>query len=196
LDVLIDQNVTIQWNATASQFCNAINQFSWFYYYGTTCALVMKDSSGSTTANSSNAVTFLWTVSIASFRTSDLQAHQFIVVYSVSGGQFSTNKVQDHSPIMSGTFTLTLNDTPIMLSNNVTDIPFNIDSGSIESALRKRVGFKYAKVERVGDPTTGCKWNIYYIGYNGNVPNIVASGAGLLGGRPGTTPTIAASTIR
>jgi hypothetical protein len=128
---LINQNVTIQWNATASQFCSALNQFAWFGSYGTTCILTMKDSSGLVTLNKTNAVEFVWTASISKFRTSDLQAHTFIVAYSSAGGQFSSNKIQDHSPVISGTFTLTLNDTPIVVSTNVTDIPFNIDSSSI-----------------------------------------------------------------
>jgi len=146
LEVTIDQNVTIPWNANATQFCNALNQFSWFGNYGTTCALVMKDSTGSITTNLVNGVEFTWTVSIAKFRTADLQTHQFITTYSDGSGQFSATKIQDHSPFMSGTFTLTLNDTPIVISNNVTDIPFNIDAGTIENALRKRAGFQFVRV--------------------------------------------------
>lgn len=49
LKVIIDQNVTIPWNADATTFCNNINQFSWFGGYSTTCSVVMKNSDGPTT---------------------------------------------------------------------------------------------------------------------------------------------------
>lgn len=43
---------------------------------------------------------------------------------------------------------------------------------------------------------SGAKWIVYYIGYNNNLPDLAASGAGLRGGKSGATPQITAVTRR
>jgi len=106
LVILVDQNVTIAWNANASSFCSNLNQFSWFNSYSTTCTLTMKDSTGAVVTNSTLAKTFVWRASIAKFRPASAKAHNFIVTYSSTGGSFSSVTIQDHSPLISGTFTL------------------------------------------------------------------------------------------
>jgi hypothetical protein len=103
---------------------------------------------------------------------------------------------------MSGTWSASLGGIPIQLLNStsglysISDIPFNAESGAIEQALRNIIGFESVEVERSGDPLIGVKWIIYYIGYNKDLPDIVVSAAGLIGGRTGTTPEILSATRR
>ena len=66
----------------------------------------MKDSTGAVTTDSSHAKSFTWRVSIATVRSLAVKTHTFIVAYSTPGGSFTGVTVQEHSPLISGTFTL------------------------------------------------------------------------------------------
>lgn len=139
---------------------------------------------------------YVWRASIAKFRSASVKNHVFKVKYSPSGegAEWSSSTIQEHSPLMSGTFTLSLDGLPIKLLNSTTgqyttnDIPFNIDTSSLRSAIKQINGLWNVQVERNGDGSVGAKWIIYYIGYNKDLPDLVASGAGLVGGRAGTNP--------
>ncbi len=78
----------------------------------------------------------------------------------------------------------------------ITDIPFNVESWDLKSALQQIPGLKDIEVARTGDPTIGAKWIIYYIGFNKDLPDLVTSGAKMLGGKTGTTPQVIAATRR
>ncbi len=47
-----------------------------------------------------------------------------------------------------------------------------------------------------GDSAYSARWVIYFVGYNQDVPLLVASAAGLNGGKDGSIPSITASTRR
>lgn len=49
---------------------------------------------------------------------------------------------------------------------------------------------KLAQVERTGNVNIAGRWVIYFVGYNDDIPTLVVSGAGLAGGKTGTTPQI------
>jgi hypothetical protein len=67
-EVILDQTVEVNWNATADEFCNALNQFYWIYgYYKTICSLTMKNVDGVTT-DPALAEEYVWSVSINNFR--------------------------------------------------------------------------------------------------------------------------------
>jgi hypothetical protein len=109
--------------------------------------------------------------------------------------------LQDHSPLIGGTFTLTIDGLQINSYNTSTwqltnpDIPFNVDPNTLKAGLRTINGFEYVQVERTGDPLYGARYIIYFIGYNGDVPDLVI-GSSLTGGRPGTEVSIVAKTRR
>jgi hypothetical protein len=46
------------------------------------------------------------------------------------------------------------------------------------------------------DTNIKARWLIYYIGYNYDVPTLVLSAAGLVGGKNGTSPTVVAGVRR
>ncbi len=82
----MDQIVEVNWNATADEFCNALNQFYWIYgYYKTTCTLTMKNVDGVTT-DPTVAEEYVWSVSIKNFRPASAKGHNFIISYSETGG--------------------------------------------------------------------------------------------------------------
>ena len=78
----------------------------------------------------------------------------------------------------------------------MSDIPFNVDANDLKNGFRQIPGLQDVEVARSGDPTTGAKWVIYYIGFNKDLPDLVTSGAKMLGGKPGTTPQVIAATRR
>jgi len=149
LNVSINQSVTIPWNASASQFCTQLNIFSWFGLYSTTCALIMKDSAGVVTTNSSAAISFTWRATIAKFRPAAAYTHNFIVTYTTPGGMFTNTSIQSHSPLITGTFTLELGGLPVKLwdstlsSFTITDIPYNVDPAVLKQALKNFDGFDF-----------------------------------------------------
>lgn len=130
LAVIVNQNVTIPFNANASQFCTELVKFSWFGSYGTSCSLTMKDSTGAVVTNASLARSFTWRVSIARFRPANLRNRTFTIAYSTPGGSFSSSTVQEHSPLMSGFFTMNLGGIPVRISNGSSfsnaNIPYNV----------------------------------------------------------------------
>ncbi len=77
----------------------------------------MKDSTGVVVTNASLAKTFIWRVTIAKFRTAAVKNHTFIVTYSAPGGSFLSTPIQDHSPLISGYFTMNLGGIPVKVSN-------------------------------------------------------------------------------
>lgn len=93
LAVILDQNVTFSYKANATEFCDAIKQFSWFGSYSSTCTLTMRNSDGVTT-NPSWATEFTWTVTVAKYRTDAVKNHNFIVKYSATGGAFTSKTIQ------------------------------------------------------------------------------------------------------
>jgi hypothetical protein len=66
--------------------------------------------------------------------------------YSAGSGTFTATSIQDHSSVMGGTFTLTLDGTPIKIWNtadnkySLTDIPFNVDKYALRNAFRQLPG--------------------------------------------------------
>ena len=78
----------------------------------------------------------------------------------------------------------------------IPDIPYNVETWDLKNAFLQIPGLKDVEIARSGDPTLGAKWIIYYIGYNQDLPDLVLSGAKLLGGKAGTTPQAIAATRR
>ena len=92
----------------------------------------MVDADGLDTTNHSMGFNFTWRVTIEKFRTAAYIAREFKATYSGGVGTFSRKDISAHSPIMSGTFSLTLDGVSIKTRNvttglfTVTDIPFDI----------------------------------------------------------------------
>ena len=161
----------------------------------------MRNGDGVTT-NPAWATQFTWTVTINKYRTLAVKNHVFAVKYSNTGGIWGSRSVQESSALLSGSFTVELAGVPIKLWDStknqytITDIPFNVEAGDLKNAFRQIPGLLNIEVVRSGDPTIGAKWVIYYIGFNQDLPDLVVSGAKLLGGKSGTTPQASPATRR
>jgi hypothetical protein len=160
----------------------------------------MKDSTGEIVTTSSLAKTFIWRASIARFRPANVKNRTFIITYTAPGGVFTSTTVQEHSPLISGTFTMDLGGNTIKIWNgtsfSITNIPFNVATSTLKSAFQQlNPAFKLMEIERAGDPNTGARWIIYYIGYNKDLPELSVVGM-LAGGKAGKTPNISATTRR
>jgi hypothetical protein len=140
LAVIINQNVTFPFNATSAQFCAELVKFSWFGLYQTSCTVTMKDSTGSVVTNASLAKTFVWRATIAKFRSASVKNRTFIVTYSVPGGIFTSTTIQEHSPLISGTFNMDLGGIPVRVWNGSSysnqNIPFDVSTSTLKSALQ------------------------------------------------------------
>ena len=112
----------------------------------------MIDGDGLVTTNISWAVIFNYTVTISVFRPTTVKSRTLTPSYSVAGGSFTATSIRDHSPLMSGTFTITLDQTPINLYSSNTSsysnssIPFNVDPGVLADAFRQLPGLQLTKI--------------------------------------------------
>jgi len=81
----------------------------------------------------------VWTASIARFRSTTDTARVFTTITYSAGtlGRFLSRKVQEHSPEMSGTFSIDIGGTSIRLRDSatglysITAIPFNVTASTL-----------------------------------------------------------------
>lgn len=140
----------------------------------------MYDNDHLVTTDSSLANQFVWAVSMTGFRQDSVKAHKFNkVTFNVNGTEsFTEETIQEHSPLMSGTFTLSVGATPIQLYDSSTkdytnaNIPYNVKEGILEGSLRRIVGFEFVQVERSGNPDISARFIINYLSYNNDVPDL------------------------
>lgn len=79
-------------------------------------------------------------MSIEKLRTD--KGYDFTVTYSAGAGTFTKQQVQEHSPLMSGTFTASIGGVSIQIWNStakqyVSNLPFNIESWALQQAFRE-----------------------------------------------------------
>jgi hypothetical protein len=123
------------------------------------------------------------------------QAQTFITTYRNYTGLLVVTPTTQHSPLINGTWTLTVGGVTIDPYLNNYLLPYNADSSYIQTGLRTIVGFEQVQVAAYFPNANGfgygCTWLIKFIGYNAAVPNIIANGAGLTGGTTSPSITIA-----
>jgi hypothetical protein len=93
-DNVINQNATIPWNASPTDFCKGLNAFNWFKLstFGVTCTSTMKNAAGADTTDAATAVEFTWRVSIDKLRTD--KGYDFAVTYTAGSGVFTSKNIQ------------------------------------------------------------------------------------------------------
>lgn len=149
LAVTYFMTASFPWNASPSQFCGAINQFNNFGPFQTTCSRTLLDTNGVVTTVVASAVTYQWTANLYLLRTAAKAAQKFVML-SAGGydGTFNYATVTQHSPLMTGTFGMTIGGYPVGLYNSSTSsystvaLPYNIQAGDLQSALRGINGFQ------------------------------------------------------
>jgi hypothetical protein len=81
----------------------------------------MIDGDGLPTTNPLWGFIFTYNVEIAVLRPANVKSRTLTPSYSIPGGSFTATSIRDHSPLMSGTFTITIDGTPIKIYNSTTN---------------------------------------------------------------------------
>ncbi len=155
------------------------------------------DGAGNVLANTTGAVKIEYVASIYKLRSASLQAEKFTFIkYNGYDGTFTETQTQTHSPLISGTFTLTIGGADVKISNSA-NLPYNVAAADLQTAIRAAAA-ELVKVEVTqttdSDCSYSCTWLIKYKGVTTSIPTRTVSAAMLSGGA--TSPTIVASSQR
>lgn len=203
--VLYDVNVSLAWNASASSFQYMLNQFDIFYGYNPTVVLTKYDATGADISLTADyGAKYVWTVTINKYRIPSHISQSFIftassLTNSVPGAPTPTItelKYQLHSPPLSGSFTLSLDNTLVTFYNstskaNQVDLPYNTNNWDLASWISQSWGCTYVEVDLIGQSYfDGVTYIISFIGCNGPKSLIVSDATKLVGGVIGSNPTV------
>jgi hypothetical protein len=197
--VTYNKKVNVTYGCTASTFLAALNQFDGYSSYQVSVVRTIYDSNNAVINTTASAARIDYTAKIYLLRPAALQTEQFNPkYYDGFTGTFSQTQTTAHSPLLSGTFTLSVGGQPISISG-VTDISYDIDAWSLQTAIRGSgiVGFEQIEVVKGWLYGCGysCTWLIKYRGFNQAVTGgITVNGASLSGGS--TSPNIEGTTKR
>jgi hypothetical protein len=174
--VTYSQAANVSYGCSAGTFQNALNQFNTFSSYQISVVQNIYDSNNSTLSNLTGAAQIDYVVSINLLRPTSAQNQAFTYKYFNYTGKIVPSSLQQHSPLLSGTFTLTLAGVPIQIGGN-SNIPYNVAPSTLQNALRSSIINNFGWVE-VYQPTGGnncgysCTWIIEYKGFNQAQPSI------------------------
>jgi hypothetical protein len=161
--------------------------FDSFNNYKISVSRDIYDSSGSIINTTVTAARIVYTVSIYLLRTTAVSTENFIYTYTNYTGTVVKASVQDHSPLISGNFTLTIGGVQ-------NSIAFNAGAGTVQGLIRKIVGYENVLVDQISADGPGYynTWIVSYVGVNGSVPSPTVGAAGLTGGAgsPNVTLTV------
>jgi hypothetical protein len=196
LKVTYSQAVNVTYGCSATTFQNALNQFNTFNSYQISVVQNIYDINNNTLSNLTGAVQIDYVVSVYLLRPTSAQNQAFKVTYFNYTGTLTSSQLQTHSPLLSGTFTLTVAGVPIQVSGS-PNIPYNVGTSTLQTALRTSPIVNFGWVEVYQSTVNGCgyscTWIIEYKGFTQAVPSIVVSSALMSGG---LTSSISAFTRR
>lgn len=69
---------------------------------------------------------------------------------------------QEHSPLISGTFGISIGGVPIQVSGSA-DIPYNVGASTLQTALRNSAIVGFDHVEVILSTTDGCGYSCTWI---------------------------------
>lgn len=194
--VTYNVNQKVNYGCSASDFQSALNYFDSFSSYGISVTRNIYDTNNQTLSTTASAARIDYVVSINLLRPTNVQAQSFIVTYHNYSGVFISTATTAHSPLIGGTWTLSVGGVTISPYNNI-NLGYDADPGYIMTGLRSIVGFEQVQVSQYFRKYAGfgygSTWLIKFVGYFGTVPNLIVNGAGLTGGS--TTPKITVSVL-
>lgn len=206
--ITYDVNVTVDWNVSASGFTSMLNNFDIFYGYYPSTVLTRYDATGTLITNAATpSVTNVYTVTINSYRSPTLTGQSFIIDASKLTGTVTptvaASSVQAHSPPISGTYRLSLNNTLVSFWNSTTssiqsDIPFDTPDWALQSWMSQSWDCKSIEVQKAtgGSYVDGLSFIVSWAGCKGNKDLILTNSSALAGGRAGAAASITATEIR
>lgn len=177
-------NKTISYGCTAADFQSALNAFDSFSNYRISVTRFTYDRSGNEINTTVGANSIVYQVSLLLLRTAAQSTEDFTYTYLNYTGTMTRAAVTAHSPIISGTYSLTIGG--ITFDN----ISYAVTASGLQAKINTIVGYEQVFVDQTSVLGAGYDntWIINYVGVNNAVPNVTVNGALLSGGS--TTPTI------
>lgn len=200
--ITYDVNVSIAWNASASTFQNMLNNFDIFYGYNPSVVLTKFDAAGlDISATAAAGSKYVWTVTLNNYRPPSATSQTFLFTASTLTTDVGSPtptitevKSQAHSPPLSGTFTLSLDNVLVTFYNstsktNQVDIPYNTNAWDLAAWIQQSWNCPYAEVDIPVNQgfADGVTYIISWIGCPGSKSLVVSDASKLTGGNTGST---------
>jgi hypothetical protein len=143
-----------------------------FYQYSSSfdvsVSKITYDSTHTLTEDPAQVYYIEWLVSIGKIRYDSYlnDVFDFNADNLVGDAVWIEERVQEHSPYISGTFTMSLNGVPLGIydfytrSYTNTRIPYSTSVNTLQTILRNATGSPFIRVFGVGDFRTGYRWII------------------------------------
>ena len=186
LKVLYDEAVNVTYGCTAADFQAALNQLSLWKSYVITVTRTIMDASSNILPDLTGATVVHYDVSAYLLRPTIEQGRTLKTTnFNGYSGTISQSQTQAHSPLITGTFTLSIAGVSIMVNGNTT-ISYDVSAWDLQVAIRNSTIVGFDKVEVAKGSSYGCgyqcTWMIMYKGFNQAVPSITVGGLALSGG--------------
>ena len=131
-------SVNVTYGCTDGAFANALNSFASFKPYGITVVRNIYDNTSKLLNTTTGATKIDYVVSIKWLRPNSTLNERFTVRTFNYSGIFLQNPITPHSPLISGTFGLTIGGASIRFKNS-SNIPSNITASDLQTAIRTSV---------------------------------------------------------
>ena len=117
-----------------------------------------------------DAYKYVWRIKFYELRSSTHLDEELEFSFDVIGQEyFEVERVQEHSPLIAGTFMMDIAQETISY-NNSPNIPYDISASALQAAIRLHPAFAKFRVERKDDPKYGATWYIHYDEFHIDLP--------------------------
>ena len=137
--------MNVTYGCTDGAFANALNSFASFKPYGITVVRNIYDNTSKLLNTTTGATKIDYVVSIKWLRPNSTLNERFNVRTFGYTGSFLQNPKTAHSPLISGTFGLTIGGITIRFKNS-SNIPSNIASSDLQTAIRTSAALFFSLV--------------------------------------------------
>lgn len=156
LKVIYNQKVNVTYGCSASTFSSVLKNFDGFYSYAISVVRNIYDSKNNLTDSTINASRIDYVTEIYKLREDQYQNEKFKVQYFNNfTGDFTQTRTQTHSPVVSGSWALTIGGRQVMVNGNAS-ISYGVSAGDLQNGIRATgiVGFENIEVSL--STTYGC----------------------------------------
>jgi hypothetical protein len=133
------RSTTINVGSSADTFRNQLNGLPNIGYYNPIVTLILLDASGNPTSNSSLVQGYEYTIIINRYRppTSLPNSRSTALVVGTVLASLTITRVTNHSPPLSGTFSILANNVPIRLDSGGINFPYDLRASILAYYLNK-----------------------------------------------------------
>jgi hypothetical protein len=162
LQVTSDIQVNVTYGCSATTFLNALNNFNNLQPYVLSVVRNIYDSNGNNLTTTTGAARIDYVTSIYLLRPASAISQNFKLTYYGYTGTLTTTFTQTHSPLITGTFILTMGGINITVSGSA-NIPYNVAANTLQNSISSQIqGFQYVDVYLASQYGCGysCTWII------------------------------------